>query len=281
MDFFMFSQMLNESVRDYLRTETTQVQINTIIQFIEKTQFSDLKEDQVFVLSIRSNLPNNDELVLWNTDYNYEQERIKGEKGKKNKVISEVRRIKSANYDRGQAILKQGEKAIPLENRYEILSDMLVELNKKFNDSIDPEFCVERFVEFKPVGDVMKPSQFSFDEILLEHQMIIDNQSTLRGTKQSKEKKTHKTSKPMMENKKAEQLATESEINYKIKYELVQEKLKKFRDAVLPIVHKYGKINFDSLQKKKGFILSMIDVFEYLDSSHDSGDSCSEYGDYD
>jgi hypothetical protein len=280
MDFFAFSRILSGSVHDYLRTETTQVQINTIIQFIEKTQFSDLREDQVFVLSIRSNLPDNDELVLWNTDYNYEQERIKGEKEKRDKVRNEVRRNRNDNNEKKQAMFKNDGKVVPLENRYEVLSDMLVELNTKFDDSIDPEFCVKRFVEFKPIGDVMKPSQFSFDEMLIEHQMIIDSQSVLRRTKQNK-KKNNKTSEPIMENKKTEQLATESEINYKNKYELVQEKLKKFRDAVLPIVHKYGKIDFDSLQKKKGFILSMIDVFEYLDSSHDSGDSCSEYGDYD
>jgi hypothetical protein len=275
----MFNKLLSESVHNYLRTETTQVQINTIIQFIEKTQFSDLREDQVFVLSIRSNLPDNDELVLWNTDYNYEQERIKGEKEKENKVRNEVRRNKSTNNDKSQAILKHDGKAVLLENRYEALSDMLVELNKKFDDSIDPEFCVERFVEFKPIGDVMKPSQFSFDEMLLEHQMIIDSQSTLKGTKQNTGKKNHKKLEPMIENKETEQSATESEVNYKTKYELIQEKLKKFRDAVSPIIHKYGKIDFDNLQKKKGFILSMIDVFEYLDSSHDSGDSCSEYGD--
>jgi hypothetical protein len=275
----MFNKLLSESVHNYLRTETTQVQINTIIQFIEKTQFSDLREDQVFVLSIRSNLPDNDELVLWNTDYNYEQERIKGEKEKRDKVRNEVKRNRNDNNEKKQAIFKNDGKVVPLENRYEVLSDMLVELNTKFDDSIDPEFCVKRFVEFKPIGDVMKPSQFSFDEMLLEHQMIIDSQSTLRGTKQNTEKKNHKKLEPMIENKETEQSATESEVNYKTKYELIQEKLKKFRDAVSPIIHKYGKIDFDNLQKKKGFILSMIDVFEYLDSSHDSGDSCSEYGD--
>jgi hypothetical protein len=273
--------MLSESVRDYLRTETTQVQINTIIQFVEKTQFSDLKENQVFVLSIRSNLPDNDELVLWNTDYNYEQDKIKGEKEKKNKMSYEVKGNRSVKNDKSQIISEQDGKTLPLENRYEVLSDMLVELNKKFNDSINPEFCVERFVEFKPIGDVMKPSQFSFDEMLLEHQMIIDSQSTSRNVKQNKMKENHKTPKPIIENKETKQLFTKSEVNYKSKYEVIQEKLKKFRDAVLPIIHKYGKIDFDSLQQKKGFILSMIDVFEYLDSSHDSGDSCSEYGDYD
>jgi hypothetical protein len=278
MDFFMFSRMLSNSVRDYLRTETTQVQIDTIIQFIEKTQFSDLKENQVFVLSIRSNLPDNDELVLWNTDYNYEQEKIKGEREKRDRVENEVKGNKIVKNGKSQTMLKQNGKGLPIENKYEVLSDMLVELNKKYDDSIDPEFCVERFVEFKPIGDVMKPSQFSFDEMLLEHQMIIDNQSALGKTKT---KENHETSKPIVENKRTEQLATKSEINYESKYEIIQEKLKKLRNAVLPIIHKYGKIDFDSLQKEKGFILSMINVFEYLDSSHDSGDSCSEYGDFD
>jgi septum formation topological specificity factor MinE len=276
----MFNKMLSESVRDYLRTETTHIQVNTIIQFIEKTQFSDLKENQVFVLSIRNNLPNNDELILWNTDYNYEQERIKSEEKKgKNKVGDNIKGNRSVKSDRGQMTSKQNEKVLPIENRYEVLSDMLIELNKKFDDSIDPEFCVERFIEFKPIGDVMKPSQFSFDEMLLEHQMIIDSQLTFGETKQNKTKKSQKTSEPMVK-RRTEQLTVESEISYKSKYEIIQGKLKKLRNAVSPIICKYSKIDFDGLQKKKGFILSMINVIEYLDSSHDSGDSCSEYGDY-
>jgi len=143
-----------------------------------------IDDTEILVLSKRQNPMLINSEVIWNYEYNEEYSEWESDnlelKEKKRRLEVKDKGMKERSNK--QSFIAKEEKRIRdeqnavnlmLANRFSILDSKISNLNIKFSDNLVVEDCVDKFVEFKPVSKITKPSKFTFDKILKEHKELI------------------------------------------------------------------------------------------------------------
>jgi len=263
------SQLLStEILKLPLYTDQENVLIKTTIEFIEMLCGVVKSPNEVFVLSKRSNTKTNySQNIVWNHEYNMDMEEIdeeEREEAKKIDIDQQKLNERNAQSKRDRERAKQEAQAnknkmLENSNRFSRLSIQCDELNKKYDDNIQPESCVDFFCTFSPLDTIKKPSQLSFDQIMKDHQKMIIMES----------KSLASLSEPLMND---ESKVISDNIDFKVKYEELQVKLNKLKKETQPILSKHTKLKIKEIQKTDGFILSLIKVIKYFDDDYEDND---------
>ena len=209
--------------------------------------------NKVLVISYRTRLPGIEDEVVWNFHYNDILDQINESKRLEKTTTSKEtkKEYKIIHHKDSGVVTRANEDSFVISciNKYECLMNSCQELNIKFDDNLTPENSMDIIKGFTPIFTFKKPTEVSFEKIIIEHNKIL--KSSLREVESKYE--------------------SVNSCDYKEKFDGLQRKLRSLKSHVDKIMIKYNKnksVNYNKWVSDEGFIGSLKHIVSYFDSTY-------------